>query len=399
MDRRGQIGVWVVVGVVALVAGTLAVAAARRGTDASDPGSPPTAAGASVAVPVEVASVRVGPLAERRIFSGSLEATAHVTVASKVGGRIITLPVDLADPVTRGQVVATIDHDELEQVVAQADADLSVARAGVTEAESAAAIAHREFERVEQLHEQAIVSDSELDAARAAEQSSRAALAVAQARVQRAEASLRSARIRRESATVRASWNSGDASRVVAERFAEEGDTVAAGDPLLDIIELDPIEAAVFVTESDYAQLEPGQSVSITTDAYAGRQWTGEVSRVAPVFRAGSRQARVEVSIPNPGSLLKPGMFVRVETTLARVDDAVSVPEAALAQRDGVPVLFVVDADGTAVRMIQVEPGIRDGGLVQIRSPRVSGQVVTLGQQLLSDGSPIRVHAPRGDGG
>ncbi|MEQ8850182.1 MAG: efflux RND transporter periplasmic adaptor subunit [Phycisphaerales bacterium] len=397
MQHRGQVGVWVVVVIVVAAVGSLAVLASRGGSASS--ATPSTPADEREAIPVEVASVETGPIARRRVFSGSLEATAHVTVAPEIGGRIVTLSIDLADPVTRGQVVATLDRDEHEQFVAQAEADLAVARAGVAEAESAASIAGREFERVRQLHEQSIVSDSELDAARAADLSSRATLAVAEARVQRAEAALRSARIRLESATVRAEWQSGDATRVVAERFAEEGDTVSAGDPLLDIIELDPIEAVVFVTESDYAQFSPGQAVSLTTDAYPGRRWEGAVSRVAPIFRSGSRQARVEVSVPNPDASLKPGMFARVETTLARVDDAITVPEAALAQRDGRPVLFVVSDDGSSVLMVAVEPGIRDSGRVQILAPSVSGRVVTLGQQLLGDGSSITIHTPRETGG
>ncbi|MDJ0991405.1 MAG: biotin/lipoyl-binding protein, partial [Desulfobacterales bacterium] len=86
-------------------------------------------------VPVEVAPIQRGPIVLRRTFNGALEARAQFVVAPKVGGRIEELMVDLADTVTRGQVVAKLDSDEYVQAMAQAEADLVVAKANVTEAE------------------------------------------------------------------------------------------------------------------------------------------------------------------------------------------------------------------------------------------------------------------------
>jgi RND family efflux transporter MFP subunit len=177
---------------------------------------------------------------------------------------------------------------------------------------------------------------------------------------------------------------------VVAERYAEQGDTVSANTPLLAIIELDPIRAVIFVTERDYALLEAGQAVRLETDAYPGRVWRGEVARVAPVFREGSRQARVEIRVENADAALKPGMFVRVETVLARVADATLVPAKALVRRAERDLVFVMEGEG-AVRAVEISLGIRDGETQQVEGAGLTGRVVTLGQQLLEDGSAVRV--------
>ena len=377
---------WVVGLAVVVLLGLAGAVVAKVLTPQAGPGG--RSAGVQAA-PVDAEAIEHGPIEHRRVFSGSLEASARTTIAPKVGGRIVTLSLDIADPIRRGEVDATLDREESEQLVTQAEADLALAKAGLAEAQSTASNAEEEFKRLDALHADSIVSDSELDAARAQHLATAAAVEVAQARVSRAESELQAARIRLAYTDVRAEWDAGDDERVVAERHAEEGDTVTAGSPILTIVELDPIDAVIFVTESDYARLGPGQRVSLTTDAYPGRTWEGEVSRIAPVFRQGSRQARVEVRVANPDASLKPGMFVRVEAVLGRVEDATIVPESALTVREGQDVVFVVSGDGRTAKMTPVTVGIRDGQRVQVTGEGLVGRVVTLGQQLLGDGSAI----------
>ena len=104
----------------------------------------------------------------------------------------------------------------------------------------------------------------------------------------RAEASLETANIRLGYTRITAGWSGGDDQRVVAERYVDEGETVSANTPLLRIVELDPITGVIFVTERDYARLQPGQEVLLlTTDAYPGEDFQGRIERIAPVFRAG----------------------------------------------------------------------------------------------------------------
>jgi len=96
-------------------------------------------------VPVEVAPIQRGAIALQRTFSGELEALAEFVVAPKVGGRVERVLANIGDAVDRGQVVAELDNDEYVQNVAQAQADLVVAQANLSEAKSALEIARREF--------------------------------------------------------------------------------------------------------------------------------------------------------------------------------------------------------------------------------------------------------------
>jgi len=129
----------------------------RAGSDKSDRALRP--------VPVEVAEIQHGPIALQRTFSGELEALAEFVVAPKVSGRVEHVIVNISDTIKRGQVVAELDNDEYVQAVAQAQADLEVARAKLSEAKSALEIANREFKRTESLLKRGIASDSEFDAA------------------------------------------------------------------------------------------------------------------------------------------------------------------------------------------------------------------------------------------
>jgi RND family efflux transporter MFP subunit len=342
-------------------------------------------------IPVEVASIQTQPIALRRSFTGTLEARAEFTVSPKIDGRIVELGADLGDRVQRGQVVARLDDAEYRQAVAQAEADVAVARATLAEARSLLVIAERELERLDRLSQQGVSSVSQRDVAKADQLAKAAHVQVSQAQVIRAEAELESTKIRLGYTQVRAAWRGGDETRVVAERFLDEGETVSANAPLLRIVELDPITAVLFVTERDYARLQPKQAVELRTDAYPNTRFTGHITRIAPVFRENTRQARVEVSVDNPGSRLKPGMYARARVVLEAVDAATVVPEQALVTRDGTPGVFVVNPGGSQVTWRPVTVGILDGGKAQVSGEGLSGQVVVLGQQLLHNGSGVHV--------
>ena len=342
-------------------------------------------------VPVEVAVIEHGPIELLRTFTGTLEARAEFVVAPKVAGRVEQINLDLADEVTRGQIVALLDDAEYVQAVARAQADLEITRASNIEADSLLQIAERELSRIDDLRGRGVSSESQRDVAKADQLAKQAQVKVTTARIASAVADLEAARIRLGYTQVKADWHGGSEWRVVAERYVDEGETLAANAPLLRIVELDPITAVFFVTERDYARLHPGQSVSLSTDAFPDESFAGEIRRIAPVFRESTRQARVELQVSNPDLRLKPGMFVRATVTLEQVGQAVIVPQQALTSRDGQAGVFLVGPDDASVVWRVVEPGILQGDRLQLDVADLDGRVVVLGQQLLDDGAPIRI--------
>ncbi|KIG15898.1 putative Co/Zn/Cd efflux system membrane fusion protein [Enhygromyxa salina] len=358
------------------------------------PSADPSSAAQSGPVPVEVAATKRGPIERRREFTGTLEAAAEFTVAPKVGGQIEHIAVDLGDTVTHGQLVATLDDSELNQAVAQAQANLTVAQARVRAADKVVEVTRRSFQRIEGLRGRDINSEQDMDLARSDKAKAEAELEVARAEVTRARAALEAAKIRRDYTEIRASWSAAEPgdTRLVAARYTDEGAMLGANEPLLRIVDLDPVIVVVHVTEADYAELAINMPITLRTDAYPGVEFEGAIARIAPVFRSESRQARIEMRVPNTDGRLKPGMFVRARAVLERLDEATIVPAAALVERGGEQIVFEVDASGETVRMRAVEVGVREGEHVAVEAKdgaAISGQVVTLGQQQLVDGAAI----------
>jgi RND family efflux transporter MFP subunit len=379
---------WVSIVLVLAVIGALSWGIIGRVQDLA---KKPARRGGDGAVPVEVAMIERGPIEHRRTFTGTLNPKAEFVVAPKVSGRVERLDVDLADTVTRGQRVAKLDNDEYVQSVAQSKAEFAVAKANLAEAESLLNIAERELQRVEKLHARGVASESQHDTATADQLAKQARVAVTRAQVIQSQAALEGARIRLGYTDVAAGWRGGNDQRVVAERYVDEGETVAANAPLLRIVEMHPITAVFFVTERDYTLLRTGQAVALRTDAHPGAVFEGRIARIAPVFRESTRQARVEVGVDNPELRLKPGMFVRATVVLDRVEGAIIVPEQALVRRDGRDGVFVITGDGRSVSWRVVEVGFHQDGRVQVTGNGLTTQVVTLGQQLLDDNSAVSI--------
>lgn len=359
------------------------------GMPPSDGGSQPGGRSDKTAA-VEVAPIERGALEDLRSFTGTLEANAAFVVAPKVSGRITRLLVDLADQVARDQLVAELDDAEYQQDVASAKAELDVERANYAEAQGLLSIAQRELERISQMRARGDVSESQLDQARSEHLARQAQVQVGAARIERAQADLAAARIRLGYTKVRANWEDGDAPRVVAQRYVHAGETVAANAELLKIVDLNPIIGVFHITEKDYAQLRVGMAAHLSTDAYPGVQFAAAVKRISPVFSEATRQARIELEIDNSAQQLKPGMFVRAQIVLQRIEGATIVPQRALVRRDGREGVFMLSADRRQARWVAVEVLIRERERVALREA-LEGEVVVLGQQLLSDGAALQV--------
>ncbi|GAB6058299.1 efflux RND transporter periplasmic adaptor subunit [Desulfonatronum parangueonense] len=357
----------------------------------TSPGGPRQPGGQQVAV--QTAAVDQATVRDIRNFSGTLIPWAQFVVAPKISGRLERLFVDVGDLVQRDQLVAQLEDAEFVQQVEQARAELAVARANLEEARSELDIAEKEFARIETLREQRVASLAELELSKSRLLAQQARERVAEAQVEQRQAALRAAEVRLSYTQIRATWpaNGEGHPRVVGERFVDQGTTLTANTQMFSVLDISALRAIFHVSERDYARLRVGQPALVSVDAFPDRQFEGSVARIAPVFREASRQARVELELPNPERLMKPGMFVRAQLELARAEDVVVVPTAAIVRRNGQNAVFVVE-DNATVRLEFVRTGISENGLSQILEPRdLTGEVVILGQHLLEDGAQVRV--------
>jgi RND family efflux transporter MFP subunit len=341
-------------------------------------------------VAVEVAPIVEGPIRDLGLFSGTLIPKSQFVIAPKVSGKLKKLYVDIGDRLQNGQVVAQLDDEEYQQQVIQAEADLNVARANLEEARTAVELARRDLERAENLHKKKIMSDSQMDASRAQFNAQESKSKVTAAQVSNRESAREAARVRLSYTRITASWQKGSDVRYVGERFVDEGALLSPNSQIISVIELQPITAVIYATEKDYFRIQPGQDVAVTSTAFPGRTFQGTVTRLAPLLKETSRQARVEVDIKNDDGSLKPGLFVNAGIEFARRDKAKLVPFSSLVQRGTQSGVFIADTENKKAFFKPVKVGIIEGEKAEVLEPAdLSGYAVVLGQHLLQDGMAI----------
>jgi RND family efflux transporter MFP subunit len=341
-------------------------------------------------VAVEVAPIVEGPTRDLGLFSGTLIPKSQFVIAPKVSGKLKKLYVDIGDRLQNGQVVAQLDDEEYQQQVIQAEADLNVANANLEEARTAVELARRDLERAENLHKKKIMSDSQMDASRAQFNAQESKSKVTAAQVSNRESALEGTRVRLSYTRITASWQKGSDVRYVGERFVDEGALLSPNSQIISVIELQPITAVIFATEKEYFRIQPGQEVVVTSTAFPSRTFQGTVTRIAPLLKETSRQARVEVDIKNDDGSLKPGLFVNAGIEFARHDKAKLVPFSSLVQRGTQSGVFIADTEKKQAFFKAVKVGIVEGENAEVLEPTgLSGYTVVLGQHLLQDGMNI----------
>jgi RND family efflux transporter MFP subunit len=342
-----------------------------------------------MAVAVETAPVRRQTVRRIGEFSGTLTPKSQFYVAPKVPGRLEKMLVNIGDALKTGDLVALLDQEEYIQQVKQAEAELDVAKANLAEADSALEVARSDYARRKKLIQRQATSLTEAEIAEAKYLAADAKRKVALAQIAQKEAALKAAEIRLSYTEIYASWEGGSELRKVSERFVDEGAMLRANDPIVSVVDVSTVIGVIHVIERDYPSIHMGQKAFLHTDAYPNQSFTGEIIRISPVIKESSRQARVEIEVPNPSGKLAPGMFVRAVIQFEEHPDAVTVPINALVKRNGQSGVFVADMETKTARFVPVVTGITNNSVVEVVEPKLDGRVVTLGHHLLTDGTAI----------
>jgi membrane fusion protein, multidrug efflux system len=343
-----------------LIAAVAALAGCGGNEDAAA-GGPGAGAGGppgEMKLPVETATITPRPLDGGLQTVASLRADESVVVRPEIAGRIERIHFTEGGRVAAGQPLFTLDA--------------SLARASLNEAQANLENSRRAASRATELSSSQLIARSDLDRARAS-------LGVDEARAASARAAL-------EKMTLRAPF-----SGQIGLREVSAGEFVNAGQDLVTLVRLDPIEVDFAVPEAALSKLQNGQAVRITVDAFPGDTFTGKVVAIDPVVDPNSRSTRLRAQIPNPDQRLRPGQFaqLRLDTGGGNAT-ALLVPEQALMQDGDTRFLYTV-VDGKAKRTT-VKTGARTPGFVQITEGLKAGDVViTAGQAkpMMRDGMPV----------
>lgn len=312
-------------------------------------------------VTVEAARVDVTTVVEDLQAVGTLRPDEAVTVAPEIAGRVERIAFREGQKVAQGDVLVALDTAILQAELAKSRSDLTLARAN---------------------HERMVTLSREGMAARQARDEALAALQSAEAGVALAEARL-------EKATIRAPL-----SGVVGLRSVSVGAYVTAGQSIVELADIDPIKLDFRVPELALAELRTGQAIRVSVDARPGKVFEGTIYAIDPVVETAGRAIRLRARIPNPHGELAPGLFARVDIVVARRENAIVVPEAAVFSRGQKRFVYRV-VDGRAV-LTEVQLGQRRPGQVEIRSGLARADtVVRAGQQQLRDGVRVEVIGTR----
>jgi HlyD family secretion protein len=318
--RRPSIGTTKRIVIAVLLVG--AVGAGAGAYYANRKGTPPT---------VSTASVSRGAIVEMVSATGTLQAVTTVQVGTQVSGTVAWLGADFNSRVSKGQVIARLDPSLLDAQVQQASATASRVAADVDNARVQLADAQQKYERSRELAGKQLVSRSDFDAAKLAVDTAQAQLRSVQAQLVQQQAALDQARVNREHAVITAPIDG-----IVIQRSVDMGQTVAASlqSPTIFQIaaDLTKMQVNASIDESDIGRIAPGQHVTFRVDAYPTETFSGTMTqvRLQPTVVQNVTTYSAIIDVPNRELKLKPGMTATVSVEIARRDDVLRVPNAAL---------------------------------------------------------------------
>ncbi len=322
------------------------------------------------------------PVTTVTVERGSIDAVTRVQaliepihapqIKSKVSAEVVEIRVDEGDRVQQGQVLARLDN-ELFRL------DRDAARADIARLQALLDNQLLTLKRDESLFRQKLIPDTQLDASRLAVKQTRASIVHARALLKKAEYQLSHAVI------------TAPVAGVVQQRNVSLGDYVdprsPSSKPLFQIVSLDRLRARLLFPQSLVEEVRIGMPVTLEAP---GGLIRGRIDQLRPMLEPGNRALQALVDFDNSGGL-KPGESLNARVLLARHEDALLLPEAALVQRPKGLVVYRI-RDGRAVET-PVRTGIRQQGRVEIVDGLSAGDAVALdGAPWLSDGIEVSVN-------
>ncbi|MCO8591889.1 efflux RND transporter periplasmic adaptor subunit [Burkholderia multivorans] len=331
-----------------------------------------------------------------------LNATGYVVpqrkaaVASKGQGRVEWLGVLEGTRVKKDEIIARLESRDVEASLAQALAQVKVARAnlGVQQAElKDAEIALR---RTAALAPRGAVPAAQLDTDTARVNKARASVNSGEAAVASAEANARAAQVAVDQTVIRAPFDG-----IVLAKHANVGDNItpfsSASDSkgaVVTIADMDTLEVEADVAESNIAKIRAGQPCEIQLDALPDMRFAGRVSRIVPTVDRSKATVLVKVRFVDRDDRVLPDMSAKIAFLSKPVSaqdrqPVTAVQASAVVERDGRPVVFALQDD--TVHAVPVARGARIGELVAVRGVKPGDTVVLAPGAALKDGAKVTV--------
>lgn len=322
-------------------------------------------------VSVKVIEARNEEYAPKLMLSGSIEGKTTAAISAKISGRIEEVLIEEGQAVKAGEPLVTLESTELAN-------SLRAAKEAKVKAQVNYDLAMTDYNRYQTLNSQGAISQQQLDNAGAK-------LRTAEADLSSAAANLSSAEKQYGNGTITAPVNG-----VVANKIAAIGQVVSPGAALMAVEDLSQVYAAINIEQKDLGRVKTGQQAEVTVDAYEGRVFTGTIDTINPEAAAGSRMFRAKVKIDNQDGVLRAGMFAKVQLATGQSIEVLTVPQAAVIQKQGLYYIFT--AENNKVIRQQVQIGEVTGETIEIKNGLRAGEKVIISSvNQLKDGQAVKV--------
>ncbi|RDU64063.1 efflux RND transporter periplasmic adaptor subunit [Helicobacter didelphidarum] len=276
----------------------------------------------------------IGDITQTISATGTLSPTNEVEVGSQISGNIYKLYVEVNDVVKKGQILAEINPNKLNQTLAGYQAQLQSALANLDSSKVTLEQKKWIYAQQKKLYEATngrLPSQLDLQTAKMEYLSSQADVKIKQASVNQIQTSLQASKIDLQNSIIRSPIDG-----IILERSISLGQTVAANfqtPTLFKLAEnLKEMNLVVNISESDIGKVKTGQDVSFSVDAYPNQEFHAKVDRVnfASTTTDNITSYETKIYVDNENLLLKPGMNATASIKVASNKDAMLVPIAAI---------------------------------------------------------------------
>lgn len=297
------------------------------------------------------------------VLTGSILAFQQANIFARVGGYLDKIPVDIGDRVKKGQILAVINYQDLQNQYYQAEANFEYASI--------------QYDRAQKLIKKQLIAQNDLDMARTNYDVTKAARNLAALNL--------------SYAIIRAPFNGYIANRYVDPGTLIPGSTqMVPATPLLVLVDINTVKLMINIPEHNVPDVHKGMPVTVVTDAYPNQIFHGRITRVAPSLDPVTRTMASEVDIPNPKRILKPGMFAKVHIISEVHKNILAVPVSCIITQDDHKNLFIV-SQGIA-RLVPVQLGIESDGMIEVKSGiSPTDNVVVQGEDTIHDGQKVEI--------
>ena len=305
---------------------------------------------------------------------GRLTPNREVILAAEVGGVITGYDVDTGDKVEKGKVLVRLDPADYRLALKEAEANFTVAQTRLD-------LALKDYDRSKSLLPRKVITQDAYDRAESEYLSAGASLERVTVMVDIAKAQLSKTRIR--------SPFDGHA----AARMIEIGQMIGAGQPLMKIIDSDPMRVRIWLSEKEYVRLDKSDPVSIVVEPFPEAVITGSIDRIDITADERTNTFGVEIVLDNSNLALKAGMTARVRIITATIPDAILIPQSTVLYRSDREEVFIAGSDNRAV-LRQITLGMYSGEKIEVREGLSAGdRLIVTGGQFLRPGDKILISA------